>query len=41
MNIPIWIVIRLQQRNRQDSQVLNNDSFCRLPVTSAQDFVGR
>ena len=36
MNVPIWIAIGFQQRDRQDSQNLNNDIFCRLPVTSAQ-----
>ena len=36
VNIPIWIVIGFQQRERQDSQNLNNDTFHRLSVTSAQ-----
>ena len=36
MNVPIWIIIGFQQRDRQDSQNLNKDTFCRLPVTSAQ-----
>ena len=36
MNVPIWNIIGFQQRDRQDSQILNNDTFCRLPVTSAQ-----
>ena len=36
MNMPIWIIIGFQQRDRQDSQNLNNDTFCRLPVVSAQ-----
>ena len=36
MNVPIWIIIGFQQRARQDSQNLNNDTFCRLPVVSAQ-----
>ena len=40
MNFPIWIFIGFQQRNRQDSQNLNNDSFCRLPVDSAQCIIG-
>ena len=40
MNIPIWITIRFQQQNRQDSQNLNNDTFCRLPVISAQCNIG-
>ena len=40
MNVPIWINIGFQQRNRQDSQNLNNDTFCRLPVVSAQCIIG-
>ena len=36
MNVPIWINIGFQQQDRQDSQTLNNDGFCRLPITSAQ-----
>ena len=30
MNNPIWIIIGFQQRDRQDSQNLSIDSFCRL-----------
>ena len=40
MNVPIWIITGFQQRDRQDSQNSNNDSFCRLPVTSAQCIIG-
>ena len=40
MNVPIWILIGFQQRDRQDSQNLNNDTFCRLPVVSAQCIIG-
>ena len=40
MNIPIWIIIGFQQGDRQDSQNLNNDSYCRLRVTSAQCVIG-
>ena len=40
MNVPIWIIIGFQQRDRQDSQNLNNDTFCRLPVVSAQCVIG-
>ena len=36
MKIPIWIIIGFQQKYRQDSQNLNNHTFFRLPVTSAQ-----
>ena len=40
MNVPIWIIIGFQQRDRQDSQNLNNDTFCRPPVVSAQCIIG-
>ena len=40
MNVPIWIIIGFQQRDRQDSQNLKNDTFCRLPVVSAQCIIG-
>ena len=40
MNVPIWIIIGFQQRDRQDSQNLNNDTFCKLPVVSAQCIIG-
>ena len=40
INIPIWIFIGLQQQDRQDSQNLNIDTFCRLPVVSAQCAIG-
>ena len=40
MNVPIWIIVGFQQRDRQDSQNLNNDTFCRLPVVSAQCIIG-
>ena len=36
INIPIWIIAGFQQRDRQESQNLNNDTFCRLPFVSAQ-----
>ena len=35
VNIPIWNIVVFQQRDRQDSQSLNNDTFYRPPVTSA------
>ena len=40
MNVPIWIIIGFQQQDRQDSQNLNTDAFCRLPVVSAQCVIG-
>ena len=36
INVPIWIFVGSQQRARQDSQNMNNDTFYRPPVTSAQ-----
>ena len=36
MNVPKWIIVGFQQRDGQNSQNLNNDTFCRLPVSSAQ-----
>ena len=39
MKVPIWIIVGFQQRDRQDSQNLNKDTFCRLPVVSAQCIV--
>ena len=40
MNVPIWIFIGFQQQDRQGSQNLNNDAFCRLPGVSAQCVIG-
>ena len=40
MNVPIWSIIGFQQQDRQDSQTLNNDTFCRLPDVSAQCIIG-
>ena len=40
MNVPIRVNIGFQQRDRQVSQILYIDSFCRLPVTSAQCNIG-
>ena len=40
MNVPIWIINGFQQRDRQDFQNLNNYSFCKLPVVSAQCIIG-
>ena len=36
LNVPIRIIIGFQQKDRQDSQNLSNDTFCRLPVVSTQ-----
>ena len=40
INIPTWIFVAFQQNNRQHDQNLNNDTFVRLPVTSAQVAIG-
>ena len=40
MNVSIWIIVGFQQRDRQNSQNLNNDTFYRLPVTSTQFLIG-
>ena len=36
VNVRIWSFVGFQQRDGQDSQTLNNDTFCRPPVTIAQ-----
>ena len=36
VNVPIWIFVAFQQSNRQNDQNLNNDTFYRPLVTSAQ-----
>ena len=38
--VPIWIIIGFQERALQDSENLNSDNICRLPVTSAPAFTG-
>ena len=40
MNAPTWKITGFRQRDRQDSQKLNNDTFYRLPVVSAQAIIG-
>ena len=40
MKVPIWIIKGFHQRDRQHSQNLNTDTFCRLPVVSAQGVIG-
>ena len=39
-NIPIWIIISFQQRERPDSQKLNKVTSYRPPVTSGQWLIG-
>ena len=40
MNAPIWITVGFQQRDKQASQNLDEDNFCRLPVAIAQCVIG-
>ena len=40
INVRIWIFVGFQQINRQHSRILNNDSFCKPPVTSAHCNIG-
>ena len=35
MIVPVWIIIGLQRRDKQDSQNMKIDSFDELPATSA------
>ena len=39
-NIPIWVIVGFQQKDRQDSQNLNNDLFYRPLVTNAHCIIG-
>ena len=39
-NVHIWIIVGFQQKDRQNSQSLNNDTFYRPSVTSAQCVIG-
>ena len=40
VDVPIWIYVAFQQHGRQHDQILNNDTFYRMPVTSAQCIIG-
>ena len=40
VNVPIWIYVAFQQHDTQHNQTLNNDTFYRMPVTSAQCIIG-
>ena len=40
INVPIWIFLDFQQRDRQASQNLNNDTYYRPPTTNAQCIFG-
>ena len=40
INVAIWIYVVFQQSDRQHDQCLNNDTFYRMLVTSAQCIIG-
>ena len=40
VNVFIWIFVIFQRSHRQHDQNLNNDTFYRMPVTSAQCIIG-
>ena len=40
INVPIWIFVAFQQSDRQNDQNMNNDTFYRPPVSSAQCIIG-
>ena len=40
ISIPSWIFVAFQQNDRQHDQNLNNDTFVKLPVISAQVVIG-
>ena len=40
INVLIWIYVVFQQSDRQHDQNLKNDTFYRMPVTSAQNVFG-
>ena len=40
INVPVWIYVIFQQSDTQHDQNLNNDTFYRMPVTSAQCIIG-
>ena len=39
-NVPIWSFVFFKQSDRVTDQNLNNDTFSRMPVTSAQCIIG-
>ena len=40
MNVPIWIDIKFQQRDREDSQSFGNDTSCTQLVVQCQCIIG-
>ena len=39
INVPLWIFVFFKQSDREHDQKLNDDTFYRMPVTSAQCIV--
>ena len=40
INVPTWFYVGFQQNDRHHDQNLNNDTFVRLPIISAQVIIG-
>ena len=40
VNVSIWVFVAFQQQDGQHDQTLNNDTFYRMPVSSAQCIIG-
>ena len=40
INVHIWVFVVFPHMNRQNDQSLNNDTFVRLPIISAQVVIG-
>ena len=40
INVPIWIIVRFQQSDREHDQNTNNDTFYGPLITSAQCIIG-
>ena len=40
VNVPIWVFVAFQQMDRKHDQNLNNDTFYRMPISSAQCIIG-
>ena len=40
INVPIWIIVGFQQKEREGSQKLNKNTFYRPPIGSAQCIIG-
>ena len=40
VNVPIWVFVAFQQHDTQNDQAMNNDTFYRMPVSSARCIIG-